>query len=559
MNKLVLIPSAKLVPLELQNEFGQIPSAMIPLDSRPALHYISEYYEKRGYDFLIAVHENAGEVYRYCRNHMDILDKIVDVQKTESLGETILCALKSLQVKPDQLVINFADTFVGDDPAEGDFIGYKFQEDVYRWTTFELDDYKNIIQINEKCTKKNANHRKLNVFVGILGICDVSEFMIVLEQALDKPRGVEIDPFYTAVQAYYNGIDCSRKTFQEIENWWDFGHLDTYYETKKAISLNCRYFNHVRVDSNRGIIHKTSTDKKKLLNEIGWYLKLPKHLQYLAPRIFDYSLSFENPFIDLEFYGYPALNDMYLYGNYDIGVWNHIFQAIDNIVHDMAAYQLKPSRKADLHEAMSSMYEQKTAKRLESILEDDRFTSFCHDKLAINHFPVFSLCQVLEMLPKAIERLNLYELQHFSIIHGDLCLSNILYDHRNRIVRVIDPRGGFGKYDIYGDFRYDIAKLSHSIEGDYDFLVNGLFDLHRENGNVLLSVHLQERHHEIKKLFKTRLLERMAVDYNHIKLIESLLFLSMVPLHADRFRSQQAFIARGLSIFSAVARNINLS
>ena len=38
-----------------------------------------------------------------------------------------------------------------------------------------------------------------------------------------------------------------------------------------------------------------------------------------------------------------------------------------------------------------------------------------------------------------------------------------------------------------------------------------------------------------------------------VKLIESLLFLSMVPLHADRFASQEAFLARGLEIFNDVA------
>jgi hypothetical protein len=32
------------------------------------------------------------------------------------------------------------------------------------------------------------------------------------------------------------------------------------------------------------------------------------------------------------------------------------------------------------------------------------------------------------------------------------------------------------------------------------------------------------------------------------------LFLSMVPLHADRFAAQEAFIARGLQTFTEVAK-----
>ena len=61
------------------------------------------------------------------------------------------------------------------------------------------------------------------------------------------------------------------------------------------------------------------------------------------------------------------------------------------------------------------------------------------------------------------------------IVHGDLCLSNILYDLRSRICKLLDPRGSFGAAGIYGDPRYDVAKLYHSIYGLYDFITNDLF------------------------------------------------------------------------------------
>jgi hypothetical protein len=127
-----------------------------------------------------------------------------------------------------------------------------------------------------------------------------------------------------------------------------------------------------------------------------------------------------------------------------------------------------------------------------------------------------------------------------------------LYDQRNRIVRIVDPRGGFGAYDIYGDPRYDIAKLCHSIEGDYDFIVNSLFSLEQADHELNFNVHLQHKHSQIKSLFRKRLLSKWKINYEQIKLIESLLFLSMVPLHADRFNSQLAFISRGLEIFTDV-------
>jgi len=557
MNRLVLLPSAKLIPLELQNEFGKIPSAMIPLDSRPAVHYIYEYYKKEGFDFLVAVHDMADEVIKYCNEHENIMASIVDVGDTRNLGTTTLIALESLKQLPDYLIINFADTFTGDKLIDGDFIFHHKQEDVYRWTTFQINDCGKIINIRDKGIDKNNTTESQFVFVGIFGVSDPQKFVDFIRSALLSANGAqsELDPFYVGLCDYYNSLHKSKITFYPVKHWWDFGHLDTYYETKRKISNNFRYFNNMKVDNGRGIIQKSSKNSKKLKEEIEWYLKLPSGLQYMAPRIFNYNLSFEEPSVKMEFYGYPALNDMYLYGNHNIGVWNHIFDAIENIISDMSEYVLEPIESVAILASMKSMYEVKTKLRLKKIISDKRFEQFFYNQITINGKRLLGLNQIMDLLPDVINKVNLYDLSRFSIIHGDLCLSNILYDQRNRIVRVVDPRGGFGSYDIYGDPRYDIAKLCHSIEGDYDFLVNSLFSLRQNQKGLNFKVHIQNKHKAIKTLFRKRLIEKWQVNYTQIKLIESLLFLSMVPLHADKYNSQIAFIARGLELFTAIVNN----
>ncbi|MCP4021079.1 MAG: hypothetical protein GY729_04495 [Desulfobacteraceae bacterium] len=556
MNKLVLIPSAKLIPVELQGDFGSIPSAMIPLDSKPALRYIQNDYRKFGYDFLIAVNENAEMVYNYCKSHQTSAPTtIVDVGKTDSLGMTIRKALENLKRFPDHLIINYADTFVGNEIKEENAVCYVKQDDVFRWTTFQLSNQNEIININEKYIDKKVNSNGLNVFVGVFAFRDVPLFIDKLELALKQER-TELDPFYVALISYFNQIKPSQKTFLEVSHWMDFGHLDTYYDTKKKISLNARYFNTIKVDDQRGIITKKSSKSKKLINEIKWYLKLPVGLNYISPRILRYSLSFDEPSVEMEFYGYPALNDMYLFGDFEISVWNQIIEAIGNIRDDMISYQHLPEDQSQIKLAMQDMYEEKTTNRLKQIETDDRFSLFFADEVEINNRSVFGINKVLNLLSKTIKELQLYKIPVFSIIHGDLCLSNILYNRRNKIVRVIDPRGGFGTYDIYGDPRYDIAKLNHSIEGDYDFLVNGLFEFKLTGNSFIYKVQLQQKHKEIKKLFKHFLMEKWEVDYHQIKLIESLLFLSMVPLHSDRFNSQLCFIAKGLEIFTEVANHV---
>lgn len=546
MSKVVILPSAKLAPLELQNEFGVIPTAMIPLDSRPAIHYIADYYNKRGFRLLVAAHERADQIATYSSNHPELEINVFNVGKTASIGETLYNSLKNMPELPDELVINFADTSIADDLLEGNVVCYSRQKDIFRWTTFELEKDR-LTSIIEKWTTKNTYLPK-NVFIGIFRISNVSDFFLKLREAI-LSAGIDLDPFYSGLQHYFNDIEPEHKKFQKVKFWYDFGHLDTYYAAKKELSINCRHFNRIHVDTRRGIIRKTSKNTQKFIDEIRWYLKLPVGLQYMAPRIFNYDLSYEKPYVEMEFYGYPALSDMYLFGNHDIGVWNQIITAVEQITQDMMTYRINPEDPEKILKSMEYMYLGKTIARLDRVINDPNFAFFNKETVLINEKECFGLMAVLEMLPRVLVNSKLEQQNFFSIVHGDLCLSNILYDQRNNLVRIIDPRGGFGIFDIYGDPKYDIAKLCHSFEGDYDFLVNGLFDFDWDNGGVTIKAHLQEKHYIIKTLFHQRVTEVWGKSYQQIKLIESLLFLSMVPLHTDRPLSQQAFIARGLEIF----------
>jgi hypothetical protein len=138
-----------------------------------------------------------------------------------------------------------------------------------------------------------------------------------------------------------------------------------------------------------------------------------------------------------------------------------------------------------------------------------------------------------------------------TIIHGDFCFSNILFDTNNNIVRLIDPRGSFGTKGIYGDPRYDIAKLRHSVNGCYDYIVSDLFSISSGDDNFLLEFVNNDFQKEM-----TNLLDHIIVNngYNlkEIKLIEGLLFVSMIPLHVDYFDRQKAMYCKGLMILNEV-------
>ncbi len=138
-----------------------------------------------------------------------------------------------------------------------------------------------------------------------------------------------------------------------------------------------------------------------------------------------------------------------------------------------------------------------------------------------------------------------------AVMHGDLCFSNILFDKRSRLVRFIDPRGATTEDELYSHPYYDVAKLSHSVLGAYDFVNNGLFE-------VLVGDDLQLELRVERPPVDTRqelFLQRVAAagfDPVLMRLYEASLFLSMLPLHAEDPRKLLGFVLTALQILDEV-------
>jgi len=551
LRRVILLPSAKLVPLELQTEFGPVPPAMVPLGGRPAFTHIVQPWLDQGWAALLALNERAGMVQDYLADTPVPGLSTIDVGRTGSLALTVLTALDSLSPLPDELIVNFADTVVRDPLPAGTVVAMAHTRNLYRWTCFQPDGAGGIHHIVDRFQPKAAD---LPVFVGVFRFDRVAAFRADLAAAVAAPEP-GLDPFYTALRRHLDGTPPAGRHLLAVRDWWDLGHLDTYYQTKQTYWINLRFFNSLAIQRSRGLIRKESTDHKKFLNEIRWYLRLPKDIAYLSPRILDYGLDPFRPWIEMEFYGYPVLNDMYLFGDHDPGVWVQVFQAIGQALDAMAAHRLVPPDPAPLAEALAEMYVDKTLERLSRLAGDPWLDPFFTEALRVNGRLVPGLLAVQRDLPRLARTAGLLTAGHFTIIHGDLCLSNILYDPRNCAIRLIDPRGSFGAWDIYGDPDYDLAKLCHSIAGDYDLIVNGQVTVDWTPGDFTIRPHVNARHRLVKQVFAGWLAERCgdADRARRVALIESLLFLSMPPLHKDRPQAQRAFLCTGLLKFAEAA------
>lgn len=554
MTDLMLLPTARLVAPELQGEFGEIPPALVPLEGLAAYRHIGHNTLDFGGQLVLAAHDGIALLSEEVSRAKQDRVRVVDVGATTSLGETILQALQVINVEEHRLVINFADTYVGDLPNAGDVICFRKQEDTQRWTTFTSTDGA-IDAIVDKDIEKTGE--ELSVFVGVFAFTNAHLFKELLTETV-KQTGNQLDPFYVALSAYSRQVHMQT---HEVHVWHDFGHIDTYYATRQRFFLNKRFFNAVEVDTERGVIRKTSSDAQKLTNEISWYLGLPKDLAHLAPRILDHSLDATNVFVDMEFYGYPPLAESYLHGAWDLGVWQQVMRALDKTVRGMQQHRVMEgsSVAAGRQRLLSSMYLDKTVSRTQQITDELKFFPLLDHEVVINGARCVGLAGMHSLLQAILAKSGLLHREALSVMHGDLCLSNILFDRRTSIVRLIDPRGSFGEgFSVYGDPLYDIAKLRHSFCGDYDHLVHGKFDIAMRTDGVYLQAHLTARQLALKPHVEAWIAKLAGADHLRVRLIEALLFLTMVPLHAGKPASQQAFLARGLELFTGVARHLGL-
>ena len=138
--------------------------------------------------------------------------------------------------------------------------------------------------------------------------------------------------------------------------------------------------------------------------------------------------------------------------------------------------------------------------------------------------------------------------------NGDLCFANIMVDENYSFIKVIDPRGKFGDFDVYGDFRYELAKLFHSVDGKYDFIIKDLFKINykSEENEINYSIINRVRTFDLYQTFLDVFKEAIGNNLKKIELIEALLFLTMIPLHNESFEHQLVMLGTGLEILNRV-------
>lgn len=327
-----------------------------------------------------------------------------------------------------------------------------------------------------------------------------------------------------------------------------------------------RCFNEVSIDQKMGVVTKQSTEVQKLQQEVHFYQSLPAPLQIYFPRLLDSGINAATSttnsataWYSLEYYPYKSLSQYFVYYALPLESWTDIFERLLSIHQQFTkTFQACPPSAPRLidSEALNQFYAQKLNARLAQAKTNTALATILDAKtLCLNGKTLQGFSTLQPWLMQQIKQLSTHVEMGF--VHGDLCFSNILFEPGSGVLRLIDPRGDFIGSVNQGDPRYDLAKVLHSVHGRYDFIINNLFRLEQDGLNFELSMPQSDYLESVQALLLDKIKAQTTYALDELILLESLLFLTMLPLHRDQPKRQIAFLLTGIKLLNEVYDSMN--
>lgn len=528
--KKIIIPTSKYINEDLQKIFGKIPSVLIPVEGNITL------LEK------ISINNNC-KIYVISNEGKEMINDLIklrsltnvinlEINSTHTLVETLLSIDEFLD---GETTILLGDTsikgydlkkYLGTDSISYTNIKITNREEGKNWTYFDQiknNGVKDII-IHDKI---ESNKNTISIFNGIFNFKNTSEFKKLLH---------ENNSYFDSINKYVKAFETE---FIEETDWIDFGDKENF---KKNLIVQPRFFNEIEISPDKKKLKKRSQITDKFSDEIYWMTNLPDNLNVFLPKIYDYNIE-SDPYIEMQFINSPSISEIYMSGSQNYEYW---LKVLTNLFQIKDEFNQFTEDIINIDEVLENVYITKTIDRLKEV--ELEYKEVFSDWITINNKKLKGLKWILDNL-KEICKTYLFNIDKFNIIHGDYFFANMLKEGEQ--ILLIDPRGSFGNgRSLYGDPRYDIAKLSHSIRGKYDVIINDNFIIKSFGKNTDYLFTNKNNTNMIEEIFK-KLANKYGYNYDkEILLIESLLFISMVPLHSDYKERQKIMLIRGIELFN---------
>lgn len=518
-----LITSAAYVDSELVAEFGKLPPSFLPLGSSRLFVHQHRAIASHASRIILSLPEgftpDATDQARLDELGIETFFLPEDL----TLGESVVYAINMAACTQGDLSILHGDSLLTG-------FGYGERDAVSVMTTPPAGyDWAWAKRTGETISMLSGDATPVDGDVALNGFFAFSDTQAFV-QSITRNRG----SFVGGLKDY--AASHSMRAL-DSEHWFDFGHSGTYHRSRRRITTE-REFNTLKATGRS--ITKTGRNEAKIAAEALWFEQLPAPLRVYTPGYLG------RPDTDpvaysLEYLHLPSLTDLSVFGRLGPASWSRIFRACDEVLTAMQRYT-----GVTASVGTAGLYFEKTMQRLKTFSENRGFDLLAPCSFAGKALP--SLEVIVETVAREIPAAGPQ-----TLVHGDFCFSNLLYDMRSDGIRMIDPRGldAQGNASIHGDLRYDIAKLYHSAVGLYDHIVADNYVL-AQSGLLDFDLQLPETEavRVIRDAFTQQSFAGQTVAQAKALPIAILLFLSMPPLHAESPKRQNALLANGLRLFS---------
>ena len=280
----------------------------------------------------------------------------------------------------------------------------------------------------------------------------------------------------------------------------EFGVLEEYNQLQEQ---KCRPFNKITFKENRVIKEWVNEQGRRLAErECAWYEKAGRMGASSLPRI----------------YGFHPLEMERIQGKniYECQFpYEEKKEILRRLINSLQMLHEAAQIPADSF-SCKEVYYKKTFDRIRNIRSLVPFADKAY--ITVNKRRCRNVFYHKRQLEQRLEQLTC---DRFCFIHGDCTFSNMMIRENGSPV-LMDPRGYFGFTELYGDPRYDWAKLYYSIVGNYDCFNRKKFELTFEGEEVCLDI--QSNHWEE---MEDDFFEMTGTDPEEIKLLHAVIWLSL--------------------------------
>lgn len=392
------------------------------------------------------------------------------------------------------------------------------------------------------------------------GIGDRKLFGFLLDKAqfLNRSKRVEVDRKTAAL--LFADIEQFREWVKKGSNpegsedmeslsgemFLDLSSFDTFIRFITS-GFDARFFN--TLEGDEYTVTKRSSNKEKIKSEYQFYQFLPKEMQHWFVQPFSYEESADSASYTMERMHMTDLAIQYVHGAISPEDLDSILRQLFYFLRTRCTKRISEE---EYKRQSESLYLEKVLKRLEELKKNSYFANMNQILGAGTAYEdIDAVYAHYQRLYERVHRKYRFE-PLATVSHGDLCFSNILYQRHANILRMIDPKGAKKEEDLFMNPWYDLAKLSHSICGRYDFFNSGLYRV--EIGKDLrLSLQVDFDNQAYKECFE-RYLKENQFSYPVVRLYEASLFLSMLPLHMDNPQKVFGFLLNGIEILEEVEK-----